>query len=350
MKNKRFANTMIAAASTFCIAMTGLLPVQAAEGTSIHEAPADYIPRAAGGRVNVATYGNVAVSVSQDNGKTVMSIRAADTTAAKESNSDITGNTSGSNGTAPENNNNPPEVLQSLLKPQPKQAELAPESVSKSLKNTGNQNGDQNIAVSVGGKTYYGNTDIQLGKGQKVNFVAQDDNDLNIDIVGNNTIEGGSDGALLFGIVTLNDLNLAGDGSMTISSETAGTTTPNDIQLSQAETGKLCGQLFIVQGKNVIINLTWYETNINKPEMAGNLANLKQFTKDSNYNFYGIDLPVNSITTTSEAYKEFMSRLSAIQVEQSEAAHKGSDINVQSTGGVAVPAKDGLTGEKQTDG
>jgi hypothetical protein len=84
--------------------------------------------------------------------------------------------------------------------------------------------------------------------------------------------------------------------------------------------------------------------------MAGNLANLKQFTKDSNYNFYGIDLPVNSITTTSEAYKEFMSRLSAIQVEQSEAAHKGSDINVQSTGGVAVPAKDGLTGEKQTDG
>lgn len=45
------------------------------------------------------------------------------------------------------------------------------------------------------------------------------DNGIDIDIVGNNTIESGSDGSLLFGIVTLNDLNLAGDGSLTITSE-----------------------------------------------------------------------------------------------------------------------------------
>jgi|GEM_PF-7009394 len=43
-------------------------------------------------------------------------------------------------------------------------------------------------------------------------------NDLNVDIVGNNTIEGGSDGSLLFGIVTLNDLNLTQDSSLTSNS------------------------------------------------------------------------------------------------------------------------------------
>jgi hypothetical protein len=73
--------------------------------------------------------------------------------------------------------------------------------------------------------------------------------DLNIDIVGDNTIEGGSDGSLLFGIVTLNDLNLRGDGNLTITSGTATGTTNGNANMGIYALGGLT-----LQGSAVTIN------------------------------------------------------------------------------------------------
>lgn len=75
------------------------------------------------------------------------------------------------------------------------------------------------------------------------------DKDLNVDIVGNNTIEGGSDGSLLFGIVTLNDLNLRGDGNLTITSGTATGTTNGNANMGIYALGGLT-----LQGPAVTIN------------------------------------------------------------------------------------------------
>jgi hypothetical protein len=73
--------------------------------------------------------------------------------------------------------------------------------------------------------------------------------DLNIDIVGENTIEGGSDGSLLFGIVTLNDLNLVGNGNLTIKPETATGTAYGNANMGIYTKGGLT-----LQGPAVTIN------------------------------------------------------------------------------------------------
>jgi uncharacterized protein YjdB len=401
MKNKRFASTMIAAVSAFCIAMTGMLPVQAAEGTIFRGTQEDYVPRAVGGQVNVAIYGDSSVSVSQDNGKTVMSIRAADMTAAKESNSDVTGNTSGTTS----GNMNVDALPPGTTMTQPAEAS-AVEMTSGNQNGTstgtqpiyanqefynntgssgaifGNQNNgtstgntsgssgttsgnqnelmfgdsgqgftlvggssgtasdDQNIAVSVGGTTYHGNTNIVLNKNQTVNIAVQDGKGFSLTTEGKQV-----DPNLIDKAAKEKDMKIIGTDAESLAREAF----DNNLQvtLTQDDTKKLCSQLFIVKDKNIIINRNWLDKYAKlTAEISTNIANLKKFMDQGGYTFYDVAIPIESVNSTSDVEELFDRKLKIIQKEMSEAARRGSggtNTNTASSGGETNVPVTGIT-------
>jgi hypothetical protein len=265
MKNKRFASTMIAAVSAFCIAMTGMLPVQAAEGTIFRGTQEDYVPRAVGGQVNVAIYGDSSVSVSQDNGKTVMSIRAADMTAAKESNSDVTGNTSGTtsgnmnvDALPPGTTMTQPAEASAVEMTSGNQNELMFGDSGQGFTLVGGSSGtasdDQNIAVSVGGTTYHGNTNIVLNKNQTVNIAVQDGKGFSLTTEGKQV-----DPNLIDKAAKEKDMKIIGTDAESLAREAF----DNNLQvtLTQDDTKKLCSQLFIILSQPMRLYNSLYETS-----------------------------------------------------------------------------------------
>jgi uncharacterized protein YjdB len=376
MKTKRFASTMIAAASAFCLAMTGMLPVQAAEQTIFRGTPEDYVPRAVGGQVNVAIYGDSSVSVSQDNGKTVMSIRAADMTAAKESNSDVTGNTSGTTS----GNTNVDALPPGTTMAQPAEASAVEmtsgnqngtstgDTSGSSLTTSGNQyatgpaaNGilsddlnetnysgttmgvvsdDQNIAVSVGGTTYHGNTDIVFDKNQTVNIAVQDGKGFSLTTEGKQV-----DPNLIDKAAKEKDMKILATDAESQAQEALYNSTL--VTLTQDDTKKLCSQLFIVKGKNIIINSNWLDKHAKlTAEISTNIANLKKFMDQGGYTFYDVAIPIESVGFTSDVGTLFDQRLKQIQKEMSEAAQRGSggtNTNTASSGGETNVPVTGIT-------
>jgi uncharacterized protein YjdB len=376
MKTKRFASTMIAAASAFCLAMTGMLPVQAAEQTIFRGTPEDYVPRAVGGQVNVAIYGDSSVSVSQDNGKTVMSIRAADMTAAKESNSDVTGNTSGTTS----GNTNVDALPPGTTMAQPAEASAVEmtsgnqngtstgDTSGSSLTTSGNQyatgpaaNGilsddlnetnysgttmgvvsdDQNIAVSVGGTTYHGNTDIVFDKNQTVNIAVQDGKGFSLTTEGKQV-----DPNLIDKAAKEKDMKILATDAESQAQEALYNSTL--VTLTQDDTKKLCSQLFIVKGKNIIINRNWLDKYAKlTAEISTNIANLKKFMDQGGYTFYDVAIPIESVNSTSDVEELFDRKLKIIQKEMSEAAQRGSggtNTNTASSGGETNVPVTGIT-------
>lgn len=351
MKNKRFASTMIAAVSAFCIAMTGMLPVQAAEGTIFRGTQEDYVPRAVGGQVNVAIYGDSSVSVSQDNGKTVMSIRAADMTAAKESNSDVTGNTSGTtsgnmnvDALPPGTTMTQPAEASAVEMTSGNQNELMFGDSGQGFTLVGGSSGtasdDQNIAVSVGGTTYHGNTNIVLNKNQTVNIAVQDGKGFSLTTEGKQV-----DPNLIDKAAKEKDMKIIGTDAESLAREAF----DNNLQvtLTQDDTKKLCSQLFIVKDKNIIINRNWLDKYAKlTAEISTNIANLKKFMDQGGYTFYDVAIPIESVNSTSDVEELFDRKLKIIQKEMSEAARRGSggtNTNTASSGGETNVPVTGIT-------
>jgi uncharacterized protein YjdB len=351
MKNKRFASTMIAAVSAFCIAMTGMLPVQAAEGTIFRGTQEDYVPRAVGGQVNVAIYGDSSVSVSQDNGKTVMSIRAADMTAAKESNSDVTGNTSGTtsgnmnvDALPPGTTMTQPAEASAVEMTSGNQNELMFGDSGQGFTLVGGSSGtasdDQNIAVSVGGTTYHGNTNIVLNKNQTVNIAVQDGKGFSLTTEGKQV-----DPNLIDKAAKEKDMKIIGTDAESLAREAF----DNNLQvtLTQDDTKKLCSQLFIVKDKNIIINRNWLDKYAKlTAEISTNIANLKKFMDQGGYTFYDVAIPIESVNSTSDVEELFDRKLKIIQKEMSEAAQRGSggtNTNTASSGGETNVPVTGIT-------
>jgi uncharacterized protein YjdB len=351
MKTKRFASTMIAAASAFCLAMTGMLPVQAAEQTIFRGTPEDYVPRAVGGQVNVAIYGDSSVSVSQDNGKTVMSIRAADMTAAKESNSDVTGNTSGTtsgnmnvDALPPGTTMTQPAEASAVEMTSGNQNELMFGDSGQGFTLVGGSSGtasdDQNIAVSVGGTTYHGNTNIVLNKNQTVNIAVQDGKGFSLTTEGKQV-----DPNLIDKAAKEKDMKIIGTDAESLAREAF----DNNLQvtLTQDDTKKLCSQLFIVKDKNIIINRNWLDKYAKlTAEISTNIANLKKFMDQGGYTFYDVAIPIESVNSTSDVEELFDRKLKIIQKEMSEAAQRGSggtNTNTASSGGETNVPVTGIT-------
>jgi hypothetical protein len=77
------------------------------------------------------------------------------------------------------------------------------------------------------------------------------------------------------------------------------------VSLSKEQVTSLCRQLFVVDDdKNfIVINLRWWNDHKNEPSVINpELTKLQEYAKVGGYNWYGVDLPINSLLSTSEAF------------------------------------------------
>lgn len=326
MKNKRFVSTMIAAASAFCIAMTGMLPVQAEEAVSNLVCPTDKV-------TTVNVYGDASISERNENGKTLLQITpgisGSVTNPVQNNNNDqaallfsdfmksVTDNIKGiavgdlnAQGTESSNTQGTQNAdsITALGR--------VTEATSSALDTNGNGTGStdsvsditgnsvdqEGLTVIINGTNYDGSTTIALGNNQKVNLNIQD------------------------GCAASMEMNAA---QIQINEATASTPEFADttVSLSQEQVMFLCNQLFVVDDdkKCIIINLSWWKNNRDKPGvMNPELTKLQEYTKVG-YNWYGVNLPINSILSTSEAFTLADETRKAIETALSESMNKTSN-------------------------
>ena len=325
MKNKRFVSTMIAAASAFCIAMTGMLPVQAEEAVSNLVCPTDKV-------TTVNVYGDASISERNENGKTLLQITpgiSGSVTNPVQNNNDqaaslfsdfmksVTDNIKGivvgdlnAQGTESSNTQGTQNAdsITALGR--------VTEATSSALDTNGNGTGStdsvsditgnsvdqEGLTVIINGTNYNGSTTIALGNNQKVNLNIQD------------------------GCAASMEMNAA---QIQINEATASTPEFADttVSLSQEQVMFLCNQLFVVDDdkKCIIINLSWWKNNRDKPGvMNPELTKLQEYTKVG-YNWYGVNLPINSILSTSEAFTLADETRKAIETALSESMNKTSN-------------------------
>lgn len=325
MNNKRITSTMIAAASAFCIAMTGMLPVQAEEAVSNLVCPTDKV-------TTVNVYGDASISEKNENGKTLLQITpgiSGSVTNPVQNNNDqaaslfsdfmksVTDNIKGivvgdlnaqgteSSNTQGTQNADSIAALGRITEATSSALDAngngtgSTDSVSDI---TGNSVDQEGLTVIINGTNYDGSTTIALGNNQKVNLNIQD------------------------GCAASMEMNAA---QIQINEATASTPEFADttVSLSQEQVTSLCNQLFVVDDdkKCIIINLSWWKNNRDKPGvMNPELTKLQEYTKVG-YNWYGVNLPINSILSTSEAFTLADETRKAIETALSESMNKTSN-------------------------
>jgi hypothetical protein len=319
MNNKRITSTMIAAASAFCIAMTGMLPVQAEEAASNQVCPTDKI-------VTIGVYGDASISEKNENGKTLLQItpgKSGSVTNPVQNNNDqaaslfsdfmksVTDNIKGiavgdlnSQGTESSNtqgtqNTDSIASLDRITAATSSALDAngngtgSTDSVSDI---TGNSVDQEGLTVIINGTNYNGSTTIALGNNQKVNLNIQD------------------------GCAASMEMNAE---QIQINEATASTPEFADttVSLSQEQVTSLCNQLFVVDDdkKCIIINLWWWNDKRDKPGVLNSdLTKLQKYAKVGGYNWYGVNLPINSILSTSEAFTLAEKTREEIETEISE--------------------------------
>jgi hypothetical protein len=326
MNNKRITSTMIAAASAFCIAMTGMLPVQAEEAVSNLVCPTDKV-------ITVNVYGDASISEKNENGKTLLQItpgKSGSVTNPVQNNNDqaaslfsdfmksVTDNIKGiavgdlnSQGTESSNTQGTQKAdsIAALGRITEATSSSAPDANGNGTGSTdsvsditGNSVDQEGLTVIINGTDYNGSTTIALSNNQKVNLNIQD------------------------GCAASMEMNAE---QIQINEATASTPEFADttVSLSQEQVTSLCNQLFVVDDdkKCIIINLSWWKNNRDKPGvMNPELTKLQEYTKVG-YNWYGVNLPINSILSTSEAFTLADETRKAIETALSESMNKTSN-------------------------
>lgn len=158
------------------------------------------------------------------------------------------------------------------------------DSVTTSVSDTAvASNAENNLRVTVGTTKIKadlkGTTTIVLSGAQKVNLCIQDN------------------------CAATMEMNAT---QIQINEATASTPNFSDtsVQLSKEQVMFLCRQLFVVDDdkKCIVINLRWWQTNRDKPSILNReLTKLQEYTKVGYY-WYGVDLPINSLLNTTEAF------------------------------------------------
>jgi|GEM_PF-3275102 len=301
MKSKRIKRTIIASISALSIAMAGVTPIRAEEVTSNLVRPTDK-------NVTVKVYGDVSVSQGEKDGKIFMQLAPAgaekvsnlsqynsnEQTAAfwKDSwKSLVTDNTELSVGDLSTDTNST-QGIQTLGLEQATQLKNLSidadgsndDSVTTSVSDTAvASNAENNLRVTVGTPKIKadlkGTTTVVLSGSQKVNLCIQDNCAATMEM-----------------------------NATQIQINEATKSTPNladtSVQLSKEQVMFLCRQLFVVDDdkKCIVINLRWWQTNRDKPSILNReLTKLQEYTKVGYY-WYGVDLPINSLLNTTEAF------------------------------------------------
>jgi len=304
MKNKRIKRTIIASISALSIAMAGVTPIRAEEVTSNLVRPTDK-------NVTVKVYGNASISQGEKDGKIFMQIAPAgaekvsnlsqynsnEQTAAfwKDSwKSLVTDNTELSIGGLSTDMNSTQGIQTLGLEQATQLKNLSIDADGSNDDSVTTADSDvaaasdaesnlSNFRVTVGTTKIKadlkGTTTIVLSSAQKVNLCIQDN------------------------CAATMEMNAT---QIQINEATA--STPNyadtSVQLSKEQVMFLCRQLFVVDDdkKCIVINLRWWQTNRDKPSILNReLTKLQEYTKVGYY-WYGVDLPINSLLNTTEAF------------------------------------------------
>ena len=327
MKHKRIRSTIIAAVSALFIDMIVVIPVRAEEAASNQVCPTDKI-------VTIGVYGDASISERNEDGKTLLQITpgisGSVTNPVQNSNNDQTAllfrdfmksvtdnikgiavgnlNAQGTESSNTQGTQNVDSAVTTEIIPRKtaltaKKENGSSTAITASSNITGNSVAQEGgLTVIINGTDYNGSTTIALGENQAVNLVVQD------------------------GCAASMEMNAA---QIQINEATASTPEFADttVSLSQEQVMFLCNQLFVVDDdkKCIIINLSWWKNNRDKPGvMNPELTKLQEYTKVG-YNWYGVNLPINSILSTSEAFTLADETRKAIETALSESMNKTSN-------------------------